>query len=294
MALLTTPGPVRRVSPFDSSHQVTMDRRTPSDWPLAPERPQEKPTLFQQVSGALRRLRGDGSYGTINAVEESIPRAPVLGATTGAVIALREANVQLNKFRIEVGDLHNRAASHHMAAQQYDAAVQALKQLEQADVDISAAHALNGTVDHEAAERAQGIATAEKAVTAAHRARQIGSAAIIKNDAAVSAVTKQVTALEFQIKHLTGDALREMLTELAPLVQRTSQAQYAITVHWAGICKALASLVPQIGGDTCGSGLENHLSLPTPEHPAYGFKTVPNLHVDVTSEMQRIMEALKA
>jgi hypothetical protein len=272
---------------IDGDRVITVVKGTHKNLPLWNPPPQ--PSQDQNKPGFIARIfRRDGSYGT--PVAEPLP-TPV--PPSGAILALRAATAQLHELRKQIGDIHNRAASHHTAEQHYAAAVAALQQLERVDVDTSAQHTLDGSHDATAQERAQAITDAEQRAVAALRAKQIGAAAIKRSNADAQRIQTQVAELEQHIKSLTRAALVETLAAEAPLLKRTAEMHYAQSVRAFAICRALTG--PACSpGEHYGAGSENHLTLPTPTHPAFNFRTVPSLYADIQAETTRILEELKA
>ena len=252
--------------------------------------PPEQPSAIRKFIGNLLTARYGGNP-VLPTEQQTAPR-PV--SAKGAMQTLQLMKVKVQSLRMAVGEISGKAVPHHKAEQNYRDAVDALNQLEQSDVDAAARHALDGTTDTGMADRARAISDAEQRAVAASRARQVAAAAIKRSDADMKPVMQELQELERQWPHIQRAALLEMLEELAPAFEQEARRMYGLTVQAFAISKALGSLLSKTGGNSCGDGLGNHLTLPTPDHPSYRFTTVPNAPRDIAQEAARIMEDLKA
>jgi hypothetical protein len=271
---------------------VTMDKLTPSEWPIYNPPPQPtEPSTLSKISTFMRRaFRADGSGGTVGLPEATRPAAP---SHTFYTAEYRLASGRLVHLQQRIAAFHEQMRVHHAAPGALEAARTALRTAEDADVTAAGEAVFKGTGDPDAQARARTIEDAKAAVAQAQRAAGVAAKAIQAGDAAMAPLVAEIKSIESQMPLMIRNALREQLAEFAPVYGKVREQFMAAQVHAFAIAKIIDDLTRQTGGDSHGAGLIRDLRLPHPEHPAYRDMNLPaDLLRQVAQEAQRVLTEL--
>jgi hypothetical protein len=254
---------------------------------------QERVSLAERVAAFVnpRRLNADGSIGTIN--PHDIPRYRENLTPTQAQGELIEFNKHLAKLREEASALERALQIHYDKPAELARQRTVLRDLERQDSDIRADALLDNKLDGELDERRAAIYEQRALCTRLEKEAELAEKAYAKGRARdLQPLLETIRSMEQRIPKMQRQALLEMLTFEADTMRRAYESAYNAAVIVFGITRALAKLSTTAPGDTFGNGLQAHLTLPTPNHPSFVFRSVPDIHGDVEAQAVWLLEQL--